>query len=53
MNATAPSGGLRRLGFALRRFKTGTPARIDVRTIDFDAMTPQPRETSPLRPSLL
>ena len=42
MNATSLSGGLRRLGFALRRFKTGTPARIDVRTIDFDAMTPQP-----------
>ena len=42
MNATGLSGGLRRLDFALRRFKTGTPARIDVRTIDFDAMTPQP-----------
>ena len=42
MNATGLSGSLRRLGFALRRFKTGTPARIDVRTIDFDAMTPQP-----------
>ena len=42
MNAMGLSGGLRRLGFALRRFKTGTPARIDVRTIDFDAMTPQP-----------
>lgn len=42
MNATGLSGGLRRLGFALRRFKTARPARIDVRTIDFDAMTPQP-----------
>lgn len=40
--ATGLSGGLRRLGFDLRRFKTGTPARMDVRSIDFDAMTPQP-----------
>lgn len=40
--ATTLSQGLRQLGFSLRRFKTGTPARVDVRTIDFDAMTPQP-----------
>ena len=36
------SGSLANLGFELRRFKTGTPARIDVRSIDFDEMTPQP-----------
>lgn len=36
------SQSLTSLGFELRRFKTGTPARIDVRSIDFDEMTPQP-----------
>lgn len=40
--ANSLSASLRDLGFDLRRFKTGTPARIDVRTIDFDEMTPQP-----------
>jgi tRNA uridine 5-carboxymethylaminomethyl modification enzyme len=35
------SDALTSLGFALRRFKTGTPARIDVRSIDFDEMQPQ------------
>ena len=42
MNATGLSGSLTDLGFELRRFKTGTPARVDVRSIDFDEMTPQP-----------
>ena len=41
MNATGLSGSLRELGFELRRFKTGTPARIDQRSIDFDEMEPQ------------
>ncbi len=42
MSAPLLSVSLEAIGFPLRRFKTGTPARIDVRTIDFDEMTPQP-----------
>ncbi|MDR1599343.1 MAG: tRNA uridine-5-carboxymethylaminomethyl(34) synthesis enzyme MnmG [Oscillospiraceae bacterium] len=41
MSALALSGSLRDLGFGLRRFKTGTPARLDARTIHFDRMEPQ------------
>ncbi len=41
MNAGALSGSLAELGFALRRFKTGTPARVDVRSVDFDEMQEQ------------
>ncbi|MDD2647781.1 MAG: tRNA uridine-5-carboxymethylaminomethyl(34) synthesis enzyme MnmG [Eubacteriales bacterium] len=36
------SDSLISLGFPLRRFKTGTPARVDARSIDFDEMEPQP-----------
>ncbi len=36
------SGAIKDLGFTLRRFKTGTPARVDVRSIDFSKMEPQP-----------
>ena len=36
------SQSLNDLGFTLRRFKTGTPARVDERSIDFDEMEPQP-----------
>ncbi|HOB20249.1 MAG TPA: tRNA uridine-5-carboxymethylaminomethyl(34) synthesis enzyme MnmG [Candidatus Atribacteria bacterium] len=36
------SEGLKELGFSLQRFKTGTPARVDKRTIDFSRMVVQP-----------
>ena len=41
LRAEALSRSLEGLGFQLRRFKTGTPARVDVRSIDFDRMEPQ------------
>ena len=41
MNASVLSGSLEELGFRLRRFKTGTPARVDVRSVDFDEMQEQ------------
>lgn len=39
--ANALSKSLTELGFQLRRFKTGTPARIHRRSIDFSKMEPQ------------
>ena len=30
------------IGLPLRRFKTGTPPRVNARTVDFDLMEPQP-----------
>ncbi len=39
--ATSLTRSLMDLGFSIRRFKTGTPARVDVRTVDFSKMTPQ------------
>jgi tRNA uridine 5-carboxymethylaminomethyl modification enzyme len=35
------------LGFELRRFKTGTPARLNARTIDFSQLEPQPGDDQP------
>ncbi|MGN1249262.1 MAG: tRNA uridine-5-carboxymethylaminomethyl(34) synthesis enzyme MnmG, partial [Candidatus Spyradocola sp.] len=41
-NSKHLSGALEALGFALRRFKTGTPARVDMRTVDFSKFEEQP-----------
>ncbi len=47
------SGSLRSLGFELLRFKTGTPPRINGRTIDFSALELQPGDAEPVPFSFL
>ena len=47
MPANFLSRSLMDLGFTLRRFKTGTPARVAESSIDFDKMTPQPGDEPP------
>ena len=42
------SGALSRLGIELMRFKTGTPARVHRRSIDFSRLEEQEGEPSPL-----
>ncbi len=42
------SDALRALGLTVRRFKTGTPPRIDARTVDFARTIPQPGSPTPL-----
>lgn len=41
------STSLQSLGIELRRFKTGTPARLNGRTIDFSRCEPQPGDEHP------
>lgn len=43
-NATDLSDSLTKLGFKLRRFKTGTPVRIDGKTIDYSRLEVQKGE---------
>jgi len=43
-NAKCLTESLVEMGFEVRRFKTGTPARVHARSIDFDKMIPQPGE---------
>ena len=47
VSAEGMSGSLRELGFELRRFKTGTPPRLNGRTIDFSKLEPQPGDDEP------
>ena len=47
-SATALGTRLRALGLTTGRLKTGTPPRLDGRTIDFDRLTPQPGDTEPV-----
>lgn len=41
------SGALNRLGFEVERFKTGTPPRLNARSIDFSKVEEQPGDDAP------
>ena len=45
--ALALTESLRRMSLSLRRFKTGTPPRINRRSVDFSQMEPQPGDPDP------
>lgn len=47
MPSASLSDNLRSQGFAVEKLKTGTPVRIDGRTIDFDALAIQPGDDDP------
>lgn len=44
---TGISGALDRLGFEVERFKTGTPPRLNSRTIDYSQLEEQPGDDDP------
>src|SRR5206468_2002554 len=46
-SAESLSDSLTACGFQLARFKTGTPCRLNGRTIDFDKLEPQPGDFDP------
>ena len=47
--ATGLSDQLRDLGFEVQRLKTGTPVRVDGRTIDFSRLSEQPGDMQPAK----
>lgn len=47
------SDSLKRLGLKLDRFKTGTPPRVDRKSVDFSKMVEQPGDERPLRFSFI
>ena len=51
--AAGLSRSLQELGFELRRFKTGTPPRLNGRTIDFDRLQRHPGDVDPVPFSFL
>lgn len=47
LSAEHLSGSLKRLGFPVKRLKTGTPARVNRRSVDFERMTVQTGDEEP------
>ncbi len=52
-SATLLAAQLRSIGLPLQRLKTGTPPRLDGRTIDWARLAPQPSDAEPWRMSTM